>query len=151
MSRVAVPEMRPAIHRLEAPPLVRRRAFLGVLAAAPFLGSCAGSSVLRQAGLQPVAPDGQPSEVPAPTRRAGDQWQLRMRDALTGLTTNRSTIRIVGADANGYDVVEEWQTGGRVDARYDRSLNPIRTQNLAYDPPFPRYSFPLAIGKTWGG
>ncbi len=128
-----------------------RRTFLGLLAISPWLGACVGSPVLRQAGLQPVAPEGLPQEIPAPTLRVGDQWQYRKRDGLTGLTTNESTIRIASVVPDGYAVAEAWQDGGAVEAQYDRSLNPLRTQNLVFDPPFPRYSFPLALGKAWGG
>ena len=138
-------------HEFATPPLVTRRAFLGLLATAPLLGSCGTPSVLRQAGLKPVPPDGLPSAVPAPALQAGDQWQIRLREVLTGLTTDRATIRIAAVLPDGYAVAEEWQTRGRVEARYDRNLNLLRTQSLTFDPPFPRYSFPLAIGKTWSG
>ncbi len=31
----------------------------------------------------------------------------------------------------------------------DRDLNPVRNRNVAFAPPYPRYAFPLAIGKAW--
>lgn len=126
-----------------------RRRVLRALAATPFLGACGGPSVLRQAGLEPVPADGQPREVPAAALRVGDTWRYVIRDAMTGLVTDRVTFRVTVADEAGYSVAEESQKSGHFEARFDRDLNPVRWRNRAFDPAYPRYAFPLAVGKTW--
>lgn len=126
----------------------RRRA-LRLLAAAPLLGACGGPSVLRQAGLEPVPPDGLPRAVPAPALRVGDTWRYAMRDAMTGLTSDRAEIRVIAADAGGYSLAETSQSVGAFEARYDRSLNLLRSRNREFTPAYPRFAFPLEIGKTW--
>jgi hypothetical protein len=74
-----------------------------------------------------------------------------MRDAMTGLVTDRAQVRIAAAGPDGYLAAENWQTAGPIEARYDRNLNTLRSRNVAFEPAYPRYSFPLAIGKTWRG
>lgn len=133
---------------LRAPCATRRR-LLRLLAATPFLGACGGPSVLRQAGLQPVPPDGLPAEVPAPVLGVGNEWRYVMRDAMTGLVTDRTQRRVTAAGPDGYTLAENSQATGPFEARYDRNLNPIRWKNRAFAPAYPRYAFPLAIGKTW--
>lgn len=130
---------------------VRRRRLLRFLAATPLLGACGSPSVLRQAGLEPVPPDGLPRELAAPVLQVGDEWRYVKRSALTGLTIDSAQVRVTAAGPDGYTVVEDWQTAGPVAARYDRNLNPLRSGDWVYEPAYPRYSFPLAIGKTWGG
>jgi hypothetical protein len=126
-----------------------RRRVLGLLAATPLLGACGGPSVLRQAGLQPVSPDGLPREVPAPALQVGDEWRYVMRDAMTGLATDRAQLRVTAIDPDGYSMAESSQTAGAFAARYDRGLNLLRSRNVVFEPAYPRYAFPLAIGKTW--
>jgi hypothetical protein len=127
-----------------------RRAFLGGLLVLPVLAGC-GSPVLRDAAIQPASAVGMPAQVPAPALRAGDRWAYTQRDALTGLVSNQAQIRIAAVTGEGYRVVEEWQKGGTVSALYDPELNPMRTYNLSFQPAFPRFSFPLAVGKSWQG
>jgi hypothetical protein len=128
-----------------------RRNVLGLLALAPILSACGGPSVLRQAGLQPVSPAGLPASVPAPDIRIGDRWRYVVRAELTGLQVDSAQIRVVEIEPDGYSVVESWQMGGTINARYDRNLNPLRSGTAVYTPAYPRYSFPLSIGKTWHG
>ena len=130
-------------------PAATRRRLLGLFAATPLLGACGGPSVLRQAGLQPVSPDGLPREVPAPVLQVGDEWRYVMRDAMTGLTTDRARLSVTAVDPDGYSMAEGSQTAGAFAARYDRGLNPLRSRNVVFEPAYPRYAFPLAIGKTW--
>lgn len=136
-------------HAIPASPAATRRRLLRLFAAMPLLGACGGPSVLRQAGLQPVLPDGLPRELPAPALRVGDEWRYVMRDAMTGLTSDRAQIRVAAVDADGYGMTETSQAVGAFAARYDRNLNPLRSRNVVFDPAYPRFSFPLAIGKTW--
>jgi hypothetical protein len=126
-----------------------RRRVLRALAATPLLAACSGPSVLRQAGLTPVPADGQPREVPAPALRVGDTWRYVMRDAMTGLTNDRAELRVAAVDAGGYALTEASQTAGTLEARYDRSLNLLRSRNVAFEPAYPRFSFPLMVGKSW--
>jgi hypothetical protein len=126
-----------------------RRRVLRALAAAPLLGACGGPSVLRQAGLEPVPADGLPREVPAPALRVGDTWRYAMRDAMTGLTSDRAALQVTAVDAGGYSLAETSQTVGAFEARYDRSLNLLRSRNVVFEPAYPRFAFPLAIGNTW--
>jgi hypothetical protein len=128
-----------------------RRSIIGCIALAPMLSACGGNSVLRQAGLEPVSPAGRPAAVPAPDVRVGDEWRYVVRAELTGLQVDGARIRVVGVDPDGFSVVESWQTGGTIDARYDRNLNPLRSGTAVYTPAYPRYAFPLSIGKTWRG
>lgn len=133
---------------LSKPQLQRRRA-LRLLGAIPLLGACGGPSVLRQAGLQPVPAEGMPAALPAPALRVGDEWRYVLRDAMTGLATDRVEHRVVAVDADGYALAERSQTAGPSEARYDRDLNPVRWRNRAFAPAYPRFAFPLAVGKTW--
>ena len=128
---------------------MRRRTFLGIAAVTPWLSACA-SNAITQANIQPVALQGLPAEVPAPLLRPGTQWQYTMRDGITGLVTDRATIRVTSATPDGYAIDEDWQNGWAA-ARYDANLNPVQTKNIVYQPPFPRYEFPLSIGKVWSG
>jgi hypothetical protein len=136
--------------KLSVPDRLRRN-IIGCIALAPLLSACGGESVLRQAGLQPVSPAGQPTSVPAPGIRVGDEWLYVERAELTGLEVDRARIRVVAVGPEGYSVTESWQMGGTVAARYDRNLNPLRSGNAVYEPAYPRYSFPLSIGETWRG
>jgi hypothetical protein len=126
-----------------------RRNLLRTLAAVPLLGACGGPSVLQQADLRPVSPEGLPRELPAPALRAGDEWRYLMRSVLTGLTTDRVQLRVSAVDADGYSIAGQSGQSGPFEARFDRNLNPIRNRNVAFAPPYPRYAFPLAIGKAW--
>src|SRR5262245_22264206 len=128
---------------------MRRRTFLGIAAVTPWLSACA-SNAITQANIQPVALQGLPAEVPAPLLRPGTQWQYTMRDGITGLVTDRATIRVTSSTPDGYAIDEDWQNGWAA-ARYDANLNPVQTKNIVYQPPFPRYEFPLSIGKVWSG
>jgi hypothetical protein len=128
-----------------------RRSLVGIIALTPILSACGGPSVLRQAGLQPVSPVGQPASVPAPDIRVGDAWRYVVRAELTGLAVDSARIRVVGIEPDGYSVIEAWQMGGTINARYDRNLNPLRSGTAVYTPAYPRYAFPLSIGKTWRG
>lgn len=132
-------------------PRATRRRLLRLLAATPLLGACGGTTVLNQMGLQPVPSDGLPREVPAPALQVGDEWHVVKRSALTGLTIDKARVRVTAAGPEGYVVAEDWQTAGPVAARYDRNLNPLRSGAWVYEPAYPRFSFPLAIGKTWSG
>jgi hypothetical protein len=105
--------------------------------------------VLRQAGLQPVSPDGLPRELPAPVLRPGHEWRYVAHDGLTGLVTERAHLRVNAADADGYGLTETLQAGPVYEVRYDRSLNLVRWRNRAFAPAYPRFAFPLALGKTW--
>jgi hypothetical protein len=138
---------RPAL----SPPCATRRRVLGLLAATPLLGACGGTTVLNQMGLQPVPPDGLPRELPAPVLQVGDEWGCVKRSGLTGLTVDRARVRVTAAGRDGYAVAEDWQTAGPVAARFDRNLNPLRSGDWVYEPAYPRFSFPLAIGKAWSG
>jgi hypothetical protein len=140
--------MRSTFHHTTVPNPVRRR-WLRLLAATPLLGACGGPSVLRQAGLQPLPPDGLPAELPAPALRVGDEWRYVMRDAMTGLASDRARLRVTSADTGGYGLAESSQSVGPFDARYDRNLNLLRSRNVAYEPAYPRFAFPLAIGRAW--
>jgi hypothetical protein len=134
---------------LPSPPDVTRRDLLRLLAAAPLFGACRGPSVLSQAGLQPVPPDGLPRELPAPLLRPGYEWRMVTHDELTGLVSERMRVVVTRADADGYDLTETLQAGNVYEVRYDRSLNLVRWRNRAFAPAYPRFAFPLAIGKTW--
>ncbi|MGB8435923.1 MAG: hypothetical protein WCE38_16840 [Burkholderiales bacterium] len=126
-----------------------RRDLLRLLAAVPLLGACSGPSPLREADLRPVAPDGLPSDLPAPMLRVGDEWRYVMRSELTGLTTDRVQLRVSAVDAGGYQIAGRSQEAGPFEVRYDRDLNIIRSRGSAFQPPYPRFAFPLAIGKSW--
>lgn len=136
---------------VELPPDRMRRSVLGMIALAPILGACGGPSVLRMAGLQPVSPDGRPDAVPAPAIRIGDQWHFVIVSGLTGTDIDGYEARVTAAGPDGFTVAETWRTAGRVTARYDRDFNPLRSGNVVYEPAYPRFSFPLAVGKTWTG
>jgi hypothetical protein len=128
-----------------------RRRLLRLLAATPLLGACGGTTVLNQMGLQPVPPDGLPRELAAPVLQVGDEWRYVKRSALTGLTIDRVRVQVTAAEPDGYAVAEDWQTAGPITARFDRNLNPLRSGDWMYEPAYPRFSFPLALGKTWSG
>jgi hypothetical protein len=138
-------------HPLFGPRAARRRRLIGFLAAAPLLGACGGTTVLNQMGLQPVAPDGLPRELPEPALQVGDEWQFVKRSALTGLTLDRARVRVTAVGRDGYAAAEDWQAAGPVAARFDRNLNPLHSGDWVYEPAYPRFSFPLAIGKAWSG
>jgi hypothetical protein len=70
-------------------------------------------------------------------------------DELTGLVSERMRVVVTRADADGYDLTETLQAGNVYDVRYDRILNLVRWRNRAFAPAYPRFAFPLAIGKTW--
>ena len=131
-----------------APPCMARRNALRVLAAAPLLGACAGPTVLSQVDLRPVPPEGLPSELPAPDLRVGDEWRYVVRAELTGLTTDHAWLRVSAADAGGYRLTVQ-SDAGPSETQYDRNLNLVVNQGVAFQPPYPRFMFPLAIGKTW--
>ncbi len=105
--------------------------------------------MLRDAAIQPVPAAGMPAQVPAPTLRAGDEWSYTRRETMTGLVSNQVRGQVTGVTGEGYQVAEEWQSGGPTSARYDRELNPLRIGNVDFQPAFQRFSFPLAVGKTW--
>jgi hypothetical protein len=125
-----------------------RRNLLLLVAAVPLLGACGGSSPLHQADIRPVSPEGLPGELPAPALQVGTEWRYVMRSVLTGLTTDRVQLRVSAVEADGY-VVAGQSEAGAFEARLDRDLNPIRNRNVAFAPPYPRYAFPLTIGKAW--
>jgi hypothetical protein len=136
------------MHPHPAPNASRRNA-LRLLAAAPLFGACRGPSVLSQAGLQPVPPDGLPRELPAPVLRPGHEWRAVTHDELTGLVSERMRMVVTAADADGYSLTETLQAGPVYDVRFDRNLNLVRWRNRAFAPAYPRFEFPLAIGKRW--
>lgn len=115
------------------------------------LAGCAQYSVLRDANIQPVSGVGMPAQVPAPTLRVGDQWSYTRRETMTGLVSSQAQGRVTGVTGEGYRLAEEWQSGGPVSALFDFELNPLRIGNVDFQPAFPRFSFPLAVGKTWQG
>lgn len=131
------------------PSRISRRAALAGLVLASALAACAQYSVLRDANVQPVTAAGMPADVPAPTLRVGDEWSYTRRDTMTGLVDNQVRGRVAGVTGGGYQIAEEWQKGAPVNALYDLNLNPLRIGNVDYQPPFQRFSFPLAVGKTW--
>jgi hypothetical protein len=96
-----------------------------------------------------VPPDGLPRELPAPALRVGDEWGYVMRDAMTGLASDRARMRVTAVDADGYGMTESSQAVGTFAVRYDRNLNPLRSRNVVFEPAYPRFAFPLAAGKTW--
>ncbi len=120
------------------------------MALGPLLSAC-GTSVLRQADLQPVPPEGRLNALPAPAIRVGDQWKFVIYAELSGRVVDQVRAEVTAAGPDGFTVAETWQTAGSVNARYDRNLNPLRTGTVAYEPAYPRFSFPLTIGKTWRG
>lgn len=126
-----------------------RRNLLRVLAAAPLLGACRGPSPLQQADIRPVSPAGLPAELPAPILEAGVEWRYVVRNVLTGLATDHVRLRVAAVDADGYSIAGQSDESGPFEARLDRNLNPIRNRNVAFAPPYPRYVFPLTIGKAW--
>jgi len=128
-----------------------RRNVLGVMALGPLLGGCGGPSVLSQADLQPVPATGRPNALAAPALQVGDQWRFVLRSELTGLVVDRYRAEVTAVRPDGYTVAETWQIAGAVTALYDRNLNPLRSGKVVYEPAYPRFSFPLAIGKTWRG
>jgi hypothetical protein len=132
-----------------APPRASRRKLLRLLAATPLLGACSGPSVLSQADIQPMPAEGRPRELTAPDLRVGDEWRYILRSVLTGLTTDRVQLRVTAVDADGYTLAGQSQSGGPFEVRYDRNLNQVRDRSLAYTPAYPRFAFPLAIGKAW--
>lgn len=136
---------------IELPPNRARRNILGFMALGPLLSACGGTSVLRQADLQPVPAAGRPNALSAPVIRVGDQWNFVMRSGLTGLVADRVRAEVTAVESDGYTVAETWQTAGPVTARYDLDLNPLRSGNVVYEPAYPRFSFPLAIDKSWRG
>lgn len=131
------------------PPSAPRRELLRLLVVAPLFGACRGPSVLSQAGLQPVPPDGLPRELTAPVLRPGNEWRAVTHDELTGLVSERMRTVVTAADADGYSLTETLQSGNVYDVRLDRNLNLIRWRNRAFAPPYPRFEFPLAVGKSW--
>jgi hypothetical protein len=128
---------------------ISRRTFLGFALVA--LTGCSGPSPLTRADIQAVSPAGLPGEVPAPALRTGNWWEYIQRDQLTGLQSNRVRIRVAGVTPDAYPMQEDWQQGGVIAASYDLDLNPTRTDNLSFQPAFPRFSFPLVVGKAWHG
>ncbi len=126
-----------------------RRNLLRILAATPLLGACRGPSPLQQADLRSVPPEGFPNELPAPALQVGAEWRYVMRSVLTGLATDHVRLRVSAVDANGYAIAGQSEQSGPFEARFDRNLNPIRNRNVAFAPPYPRYAFPLTIGKAW--
>ncbi|MGH8681542.1 MAG: hypothetical protein ACREVS_09475 [Burkholderiales bacterium] len=128
---------------------ISRPAVIGVVSAAAAVAGCAQYSVLRDANIQPVSAVGMPAQAPAPTLRVGDQWSYTRRETMTGLVSNQARGRVTGVTGEGYQIAEEWQSGGPVSALYDFNLNPLRIGNVDFRPPFQRFSFPLAVGKTW--
>lgn len=128
-----------------------RRNVLRVLAMAPLVGACGGPSVLSRADLKPVPAEGLPHELPAPALRVGDEWRYVTRNVLTGLTTDQVQLRVSATDGDGYAIVGHSEAAGAFEARFDRDLNPVRNRNVTFEPAYPRYAFPLAIGKTWAG
>jgi hypothetical protein len=134
-----------------SPPRATRRRLLRVLATAPLLGACGGTSVLNQMVSRPVSPEGLPREVVAPLLQVGDEWRYVKRSALTGLTIDQVQVRVSAVGRDGYAVAEDWHTAGPVAARFDRNLNPLRSGNWVHEPAFPRYSFPLGVGQVWSG
>jgi hypothetical protein len=81
----------------------------------------------------------------------GDEWSYTRRETMTGLVNNQVRGRVTGVGGQGYQIAEEWQSGGPVNALYDLDLNPLRIGNVSFQPPFQRFSFPLMVGKTWEG
>ena len=134
-----------------SPPRATRRRLLRLLATAPLLGACGGTSVLNQMVSRPVPPEGLPREVVAPLLQVGDTWRYVKRSALTGLTIDQVHVRVSAVGRDGYAVAEDWHTAGPVAARFDRNLNPLRSGNWVHEPAFPRYSFPLGVGQVWSG
>jgi len=132
-------------------PRTARRNLLRALAVAPLLGACGGPSVLSRANLKPVPAEGLPRELTAPALRVGDEWRYVTRSVLTGLTTDQVRLRVSAADDDGYTIAGHSQAAGAFEARFDRDLNPVRNRNVTFEPAYPRYAFPLAIGKTWSG
>jgi hypothetical protein len=124
-------------------------AVLASLLVGAALGGCAQYSALRDAAIQPVPAAGMPAQVPAPALHVGDQWSYTRRATMTGLVDNQARGRITAVTGQGYQVAEEWQSGGPVNAVFDTNLNPVRIGNVDFQPAFPRFSFPLAVGKTW--
>jgi len=137
------------IHRRPSdPPSMARRSLLLVLAATPLLGACGGPTALSQVDPHPVSPEGLPGELPAPDLRVGDEWRYVVRAELTGLTTDHTWLRVSAVDPTGYRIVVQ-SDAGPSETQYDRDLNLVVNQGVAFQPPYPRFMFPLAIGKTW--
>ena len=126
-----------------------RRTLLRFLAATPLLGACRGPSPLQQADVRPVPSEGLPSELSAPVLQVGTEWRYVMRSVLTGLTTEYVQFRVSAVGVDGYTIAAQSDQSGPFQVRVDRNLNPIRNRNVAFAPPYPRYAFPLTIGKAW--
>jgi hypothetical protein len=131
-----------------APPFMTRRSLLRMLAATPLFGACGGPTVLGQIDPHPVSPEGLPGELPAPDLQVGDEWRYIVRAELTGLTTDHTWLRVSAAVASGYRIAVQ-SDAGPSETQYDRNLNHMVNQGVAFEPPYPRFMFPLTIGKTW--
>jgi hypothetical protein len=117
----------------------------------PVLAACAGPASLKGATVMSMPASGQPAQVPAPTLAVGDEWRYTQRSNLNGVVQDTLILRVPAVDATGSTTEEIWRSIGRVQARYDRNLNPVSSHRLAYRPAFPRFQFPLSVGQSWSG
>jgi hypothetical protein len=124
-----------------------RRAFV-LAGGAALLGACAP----RPLGVY------EPTQVPAPSWRVGDQWVYRRTDAYRGLDAGTITREVVGRGADGVLQVTSRDQAGRLldDARFTApgrlvsgTLSEDGPVTGSFDPPLEIYAFPLASGKAW--
>ena len=126
----------------------RRRLLLGASAMplASLLSACAGV---------PGVADGPPA--PAPSYRVGDRWNYSGRDGFRDPLVWEETREVIAVTSAGIDIRVTWR-GNRVDAtQVERWITPgdlrrgavfdIETRD--FNPPLPRYRFPLTPGDRW--
>lgn len=109
------------------------------------------ASVLLLCSLVPLAQIAA-AQTPAPDVRIGDIWKYRSLDGFTQEVQFEVTNRVVEL-ANSEVVVQvhNLKTDKSSLHYYNTDGNEIDNGDGKYDPYFPEYKFPLAVGSTWTG
>lgn len=93
-----------------------------------------------------------PAAASAPEIRVDDSWTYRVLDGFTHETQREVTQRVV--EVKESEIVTQLRNNknDKTSLRYfSRDWNVVDSGDLKFDPCFPEYKFPLAVGMSWNG
>jgi hypothetical protein len=126
----------------------------------PLAHACIGGIVLRcccasLAAAQAPTPthvSAAPTAASAPEIRVDDTWTYRILDGFTHETQGEVTQRVV--EVRESEIVTQLRSSKNDKTRlryFTRDWDIIDAGDLKYDPYFPEFKFPLAVGMSWNG
>jgi hypothetical protein len=113
---------------------------------------CCGAALAAAQAPAPTRASAAPAGASAPEIHVDDTWTYRILDGYTHETQGEVTQRVV--EVGESEIVTQLRSTKSDKPRlryFSRDWNIIDAGELKYDPYFPEYKFPLAVGMSWNG